>query len=95
MEEACQDAIAVKNSARLMVLKALAQSWESTTVLAESERRAALMVWPMLSGMMQRQTMASSHSRASQLAMGLVPSLFALLKVLLLCCSREPPLRES
>jgi hypothetical protein len=48
MREGCRDATAAKRS--LMGLKALAQSWDSTTVLAEMERRAALKAWPKLYG---------------------------------------------
>jgi hypothetical protein len=47
--EGRRDARAATRSARWMVLKAFAQSWESTTVLAGSVRGAALMAWPVLS----------------------------------------------
>jgi hypothetical protein len=49
-KEGCRDATAANCFTRLMVLKALAQSWEYT-VLAGFQQRSALMVWPMLSAL--------------------------------------------
>jgi hypothetical protein len=58
-----RDTKMAKRSARWMVLKAFAPSWESTTVLSGSERRAALMAWPMLSAQPGVPTPSCSGAR--------------------------------